>query len=255
MLPCLYRSSFKYRSIDDFLYLAGILRLATKYAVQRLRSQAIEQLTNVWSHTLDGHDRMVARALSTSAVNGVSYPFVHPLHVLNLARETNVTVILPSVFYFLSIYPLAGILRADHAKLQVNHPSVPSSQLSHDALRDYTLMYQHRLDMLLTFVDKLCGEREADPECLGEPFNCRRSFRRLAFQITTSLSIRTGVFHNMLQAISWVEADETACEVCKTSFRRDVNAQREEWWKELPSAVGLPDWERLVAMDLSPESQ
>ncbi|VDC00778.1 unnamed protein product [Peniophora sp. CBMAI 1063] len=244
---------FKHKSVNDFFYLAGILRLATKYLVNRLRLQAIEQLTKTWSHTLDGHDSMVARALSTPAVGGTSYPFVHPLHVLNLAQETHVTVILPAVLYFLSIYSLADLLRADHAKLQVKHPSAPSSQLSHDGLKDYTLMYQHRMNMMLEFIHRVCGDRETDPECLGEPFRCKRAFQRLTFQIATALSVRTGVFHNMLQAISWIESDDTVCNLCKRSFRRDVNAQREEWWKNLPSVLGLPDWERLVARDLSPE--
>ncbi|KZV70190.1 hypothetical protein PENSPDRAFT_631993 [Peniophora sp. CONT] len=246
---------FQHRSINDFFYLAGILRLATKYAVHRLRLQAIEQLTKTWSYTLEGHDSMVARALSTPAIGGASYPFVHPLHVLNLVHETHVTVVLPAVLYFLSIYSLADLLRADHAKLRVKHPSVPSSQLSHEGLRDYTLMYQHRLDMMLEFTHKVCGDRDVDAECHGEPFRCRRSFTRLTYQIATALSVRTGVFHNMLQAISWIEADDAVCDACKRSFRRDVNVQREEWWKTLPSVLGLPDWEKLVAMDLSPESQ
>jgi hypothetical protein len=209
-------------------------------------------LTETWSYTLDGHDAMVNRALSAPTINAASYPYVHPLHVLNLARETNVTIIIPSVLYFLSIYSLADILRADHPKLLVDHPSAPPASLAPDALQDYTLMYQHRLQMMLDFIHKTCGERREDANCVGAARQCKRGFARLTYQVASALSVRTGVFHNMLQATSWIEAEETVCGACKRAFRHDVLAQREEWWRELPLSVGLPEWDVLVARDLLP---
>jgi len=245
-----YDSVFQHKNVDDFFYVAAILRLSTKYFVNRLREQAIRHLTETWSYTLQGHDAMVNRALSSPVIDNASYPYVHPLHVLNLARETNVTIIIPSVLYFLSIYSLADILRADHPKLLVDHPSAPPTALAPDAMKDYTLMYQHRLQMMLDFIHKTCGDRNEDPNCVGTPRHCKRGFTRLAFQIASALSVRTGVFHNMLQASNWVEADDTVCAICKRSFRLDVVALRERWWRELPYVVGLPDWDTLILRDL-----
>ncbi|KAI0034626.1 hypothetical protein K488DRAFT_45007 [Vararia minispora EC-137] len=242
---------FQHRDISDFFYVTGILRLATKYLVTRLREQAIRHLTETWPYTLQGHDAMVDRALSSPSIGNASYPYVHPLHVLNASREANVSVTIPAVLYFLSIYPLADILRADHPKLLVVHPSAPSKSLVPDALKDYTLMYQHRLQLMLEFIHKTCGERSEDPNCAGVPRQCKRGFAGLTYQLATALSVRTGVFHNMLQATNWIDAESTVCSTCKRAFRRDVLAQREKWWRELPAVVGLPDWEALIAQDLS----
>ncbi|KAF8644435.1 hypothetical protein AX16_008494 [Volvariella volvacea WC 439] len=143
--------SFNNRSLDDFFYLASILRLSTKYFISHLRIQAIRFLTRTWSYTLEGHDDMVRTALNSPIIDNTTYPYVHPLHVLNLAREVNVQIIVPSAIYFLSLYPLNDLLRADHPKLSIKHPSSPSSTLTPDDLKNYTLMFQHRLDLILHF--------------------------------------------------------------------------------------------------------
>jgi hypothetical protein len=54
---------FSNERLEDFYYLAGILRLASKYFVTKLRAQAILHLTQTWSYTLKGHDDMVEAAL------------------------------------------------------------------------------------------------------------------------------------------------------------------------------------------------
>ena len=50
-------------------------------------------------------DRAIQTPASTKGSLELSYPYVHPLHVLSLARETNVRVVIPAALYFLSIYP------------------------------------------------------------------------------------------------------------------------------------------------------
>ncbi|KAI0320196.1 hypothetical protein OF83DRAFT_641505 [Amylostereum chailletii] len=241
---------FRHQSILDFFFVAGILRLSTKYSVKRLRVQAIRHLADTWSYTLRGHDNMVSLALSSPSIDNASYPYVHPLHVLNLARETSVTVLIPSVLYFLSIYSLEDVLRANHPKLLVDHPSRPSSELNVDDIKAYTLMYQHRLHMMLDFIHKTCGERNEDVHCKHPAKQCRRAFQRLKHNILHALSTRTGPFHNMQQAIHWVDADDEICIPCKRAFLRDVTAVRERYWNELPSVIGLRGWDELVASDL-----
>ncbi|KAI0269833.1 hypothetical protein BC834DRAFT_922656 [Gloeopeniophorella convolvens] len=242
--------TFRHRNVEDFYFLAGILRLASKYFITHLRTQAIRYLTETWSYTIRGHDEMVAQALASPSVDGTTYPYVHPLHVLNLAREVNIRIVIPSVLYFLSIYSLKQLLRGDHPKLQIEHPSRPSSQLLTHDVSEYTLMYQHRINMILEFIRHTCGERLVDMNCQGAPKVCQRVFSRLTFNINQSFTPRTGPFHNMAQAMQWVDDDNTICGPCQRAFRRDVTALRERLWEELPSVVGLPSWSELLAMDL-----
>ncbi|TFY75796.1 hypothetical protein EWM64_g8216 [Hericium alpestre] len=229
LIKALYDGAqFTNGSVQDFFFLAGILRLSTKYFIAHLRTQAIRHLTKTWAYTLQGHDEMVALALSSPLINGTTYPYVHPLHVFNLARETN----------------------ADHPKLTVEHPSRPSSHLAIQDIKDYTLMYQHRIDLILDFIRRTCAERTAEEDCQGVPNNCSRVFSRLAYNISQSFTSRTGPYHNMMQAVQWIDDDVAICSVCKRAFRQDVTRHREEIWAELPSLIGLPGWKELEAMDL-----
>ncbi|KAJ8080431.1 hypothetical protein PM082_017264 [Marasmius tenuissimus] len=237
--------AFARRSIDDFFYLAGILRLSTKYFIAHLRSQAIRYLTKTWSPTLQGHDDMVDLAVKTPFVNQLSYPYVHPLHVLNLARETQVRVVLPSVFYFLSLYPLNDLLREDHPKLLTKNPSKPSSKLDPLDIKYYTLMFQRRLDLLMDFIRRICGERKTAAGCMNTKI-CTRNFTRLTFRLESSWKMRTGPFHFMVEAMAQVTKDETFCILCRQTFQREVTEYRQRAWDELPSVLELPSWEDLV---------
>ncbi|TFK88189.1 hypothetical protein K466DRAFT_614475 [Polyporus arcularius HHB13444] len=243
--------SFQYESIQDFFHIAGILRLATKYFIAHLRRQAIRHLLETWPHTLDGHDRFIERALRSSPVGDLSYPYVHPVHVLNLARETHVSIIIPSAIYILSLYPLPDIIRGDHPKLNVEHPSRPSNQLSACDLQDYTLVYQHRIDLVMDFIRKYCCEREPAKGCVGQPGLCQKAFFRLGSRLSRSWVVRTGPLTYMVQVIDELAKDPNVCTMCRRTFKRDVLALREKIWAELPGIIGLPSWKELEEMDMS----
>ncbi|KZT73755.1 hypothetical protein DAEQUDRAFT_683238 [Daedalea quercina L-15889] len=242
--------SFQDRNVENFFHIAGILRIATKYFIAHLRVQAIRFLVQTWSSTLRGHDHMVEQAIRAPLVNGTTYPYVHPLHVLNLARETHATVLIPSALYFLSLYPLPDILRGDHPKLLVEHPSRPSSELSSQDMKDYTLMFQHRIDTLLNFVRGLCGQQDQCPTCEKERDICTKAFRRLALNLSYAWQPRTGPLHFMVQAVDQLDNDPAVCMSCRRAFREKVFEARQKAWDELPGAVGLPGWDELQAVDL-----
>ncbi|KAL5524456.1 hypothetical protein ACEPAF_9596 [Sanghuangporus sanghuang] len=269
--------TFYTRDIEDFFFLASILRLSAKYFIAHLRRQAIEALARTWSFSLEGHDAMVERALQLQGSvspqsNALTYPYAHPLHVINLARETNVQIILPSALYFLSVYPLADILQGTHPKLQVESRSGiprPVSTLSLEDMANYTLMYQHRIEVILDFVRKFCGDRRSYPACLWkcgrldiplemdrppdaeDPDPCSHTFAKLASRASRSWYPRTGPFRWMLQTVNQLEhKDMRICKVCKDSFRMDVEKHRNAVWSVLPSVVGLPSWSELIAADL-----
>ncbi|KAL5482525.1 hypothetical protein ACEPAI_9119 [Sanghuangporus weigelae] len=269
--------TFYTRDIEDFFFLTSILRLSTKYFIAHLRRQAIEALVRTWSFALEGHDAMVERALQLQGSlspqsNALTYPYVHPLHVINLARETNIRVILPSALYFLSVYPVADILQGTHPKLQVESRSGiprPASTLSFEDMANYTLMYQHRIEVILDFVRKFCGDRRSYPACLWKrghldipietdrppdaesPDPCSHAFAKLASRASRSWYPRTGPFRWMLQTVNQLEhKDMRFCKVCKDSFRTDVEKHRNAIWDVLPGVVGLPSWSELIAADL-----
>ncbi|KIK57173.1 hypothetical protein GYMLUDRAFT_46418 [Collybiopsis luxurians FD-317 M1] len=258
---------FKNRSVDDFFYLAGILRLSTKYFITHLRAQAVKHLTQTWSHDLKGHDTMLELAIrtppllyespdSSSPANKLSYPYVHPIHVLNLARSTNVQIVIPSAIYFLSLYPLADILRADHPKLQVSHPSKPDSSLQPPDLARYTLMFQRRLDGILDFINNVVGDRVSSSpgsSCPnGSQKTCTKNFQRLRTRLATSWVIRTGPFNFIAQTISSVSQDSDGfCAACRETFVKDAGTYRENFWAELPLVCGLPEWDVMKKEELS----
>ena len=217
--------------------------MSTKYCIPHLRTQVIRHLTETWSQSLKGHDQMLELALSTPPIDDLTYPYVHPLHVLNLARTTDTRILIPSALYFLSLYPLTDLLRGDHPKLQIEHPSRPSSDLTAQNLQDYTLVFQWRLQLLLDFCRKTCGERGCTLGCTSWS-RCARSFSRLANVLSRQWVSRTGPMHFMKQALDQL-SDIGVCRVCWMGFSQDVDAVRESAWRDLPTVVGLPSWEDL----------
>ncbi|OSD07263.1 hypothetical protein PYCCODRAFT_1402743 [Trametes coccinea BRFM310] len=244
-------ASLEHRGIQDFYRVAGVLRLATKYFIPYLRREAICHLMKIWPYTLEGHDRFVERAVNAPLVDDMTYPYVHPLHVLNLARETHVSIIIPSALYFLSLYCLSDILKADHPKLRVEHPSRPSSELSAHDLEKYTLMFQHRINVVLDFIRQQCGGRAPAKTCQGQPGLCQKAFNRLGSKLSRSWVVRTGPLHYTVQAIDELTDDPNVCRPCRRAFRADVVALRERIWEGLPGIVGLPSWKELERMDLA----
>ncbi|KAI0648129.1 hypothetical protein C8Q79DRAFT_905508 [Trametes meyenii] len=244
-------ASFEHRGIQDFYHVAGILRLATKYFIAHLRREAIRHLLQTWPHTLAGHDRFIERAVKAPLIGDLTYPYVHPLHVVNLARETHVRIVLPSALYFLSLYPLPDILSGDHPKLCVEHPSRPASELAARELQDYTLMFQHRIDVILDFIRQTCGCRTPTKACHGQPGLCQKAFTRLSSRLSRSWVVRTGPLHYTVQAIDELADDPNVCTPCRRAFRDDVFKLREKLWAELPGIIGLPSWDELEKADLS----
>ncbi|KAH9850114.1 hypothetical protein C2E23DRAFT_836340 [Lenzites betulinus] len=244
-------ASFEHRGIEDFYHVAGILRLATKYFIAYLRREAIRHLLQTWPYTLAGHDRFVERAVKTPPVGDLTYPYVHPLHLLNLARETDVRIIVPTALYFLSLYRLPDILKGDHPKLLVEHPSRPSSELSARDLRDYTLMFQHRIDAILDFIRQDCSGRVPVKRCQGQPGMCQKAFVRLGSRLSRAWVVRTGSLHYPVQAIDELASDPNVCQPCRRGFREDVDTLRKRLWAELPGVIGLPSWTELEKTDLA----
>lgn len=193
---------------------------------------------------------MLQRALTTPEEEGLSYPYVHPLHVLNLARETDVRVVVPSALYFLSLYPLSDVISGEHPKLNVQHPSRPSSTLTAEDLQAYTLMFQHRIQLLLDFIRRVCGIRSPADDCRNKA-QCKKCFSQLANRLAREWAIRTGPLHFMTQAVDELSDFQDVCSPCRSAFKKDVKEMRDEAWQSLPVAIGFPSWEQLASADFA----
>jgi hypothetical protein len=223
----------------------GVLALANKYMISRLRSQLLRHICTVWTQTLEAHDVMVDRALGQESVDGLSYPFVHPLHVLKVSRSINARALMPSALYFLSMYPLADLLQGEHPKLQTKHAGAPSKDLGSEDILDYTLMYQHRMDVLLDFTRTL--RTTPYPGCNSLlSTQCQRGLKHLESRFSRSWNARSSPLFFMKQAIQTIEDNPSVCQSCKRAFRSDMNDLREKTWQGLPTVVRLPPWEDLI---------
>lgn len=241
-------------SIKDFFVAIGILKLASKYLIPRLRAQAIAHLARSTPFLLREHDEMVERALERPRVDGLTYPYIHPLHVFKIAREYNVRALIPMALYSLAGYQLDEILRGEHPKLQVEHPSRPASHLDGQDLRDYTLMSQHRFTILFEFHRDFLPSQWNHPGCHNPP-NCNRAFSKLKDQFARSWQMRTSPLHFSAVAMQQYQDSSSLCDLCRNNFRTRAKIHRQKMWDGLPHAVGLPSWDVLTAeLDFATEA-
>lgn len=228
----------------------GTLQMATKYLVPRLREQAIHFLTQAWPYTLQDLDIMVDKALKRPSVAGLSYPFLHPVHLLNLGLSHDVRLLIPSALYFLSCYPLADILREDHPKLRIEHAARPSSTFSKAWLEQYTLMYQYRIETIFKFTYEFLPSQIQIMGCTS-PSSCGRVFARMVFKFQRSFNTRASPLYLAVQALREADARPLAiCDPCCETFKTNVDNFRQRFWQSLPGLAGLPDWSVLLASDL-----
>ncbi|KAG7093561.1 hypothetical protein E1B28_007231 [Marasmius oreades] len=100
---------------EDFRMVSGILRLATKYIIEKLREKALAHLSIAWPSTLKGWDARedVARTFEMETGNPGRHFYPSPISVINLARQIDALSLLPAAFYDLSRYPFSQIFEQD----------------------------------------------------------------------------------------------------------------------------------------------
>jgi hypothetical protein len=90
--------------VQDFPFLASVLRLSCKYFICIPRRQCLERLQSYFPTTLVEWDRRERMSLVADGHYDPRYEIPSPIHVINLARELNVGSILPAAFYDLARY-------------------------------------------------------------------------------------------------------------------------------------------------------
>ena len=90
--------------MQDFPFLASVLRLSCKYFICIPRRQCLERLQAYFPATLADWDRRERMSLGPDGHYNPRHEIPSPIHVINLARELNVGSILPAAFYDLARY-------------------------------------------------------------------------------------------------------------------------------------------------------
>jgi hypothetical protein len=90
--------------VQDFPFLASVLRLSCKYFICIPRRECLKRLQSYFPTTLVEWDRRERMSLAANGRYDPRHEIPSPIHVINLARELNVSSILPAAFYDLARY-------------------------------------------------------------------------------------------------------------------------------------------------------
>ncbi|KAH9049093.1 hypothetical protein EDB84DRAFT_1585703 [Lactarius hengduanensis] len=125
---------FRRPFVQDFPFLASVLRMSCKYFICIPRKQCLERLQSYFPVTLSEWDRRERMSLSPDGHYDPRHEIPSPIHVINLARELNVGSILPAAFYDLARYgtskTASGTEPLAHLILEASIENSPTSTSS-----------------------------------------------------------------------------------------------------------------------------
>src|ERR1700761_6949149 len=101
---------FKSPGADDFPVVAAVLRLSTKYLVERLRQRCLARLVLDWPSTVTAWDAREQAATDAVGHYVPRVPCPHPILIIDLALELNLPFLLPAAIYDLARYGPSRIL-------------------------------------------------------------------------------------------------------------------------------------------------
>lgn len=242
----------------DFRMVSGILRLATKYLVDSLRTKALVHLSRAWPTSLKGWDARedLARADEMQSGPGMSTVYPSPADVVILAREVNAPSLLPSAFYDLSRYHYTQLFEQDDE----NGNSITDLPLSNADLQRLALGKEASQHAITTLIRSMGSH--SHPLLLGHHTHSHRSCRR-DFSELVALATQHYLFdrergctdplyvaeelgqplYDFGQASgaddarfgeSRRSAEVSECEACARALAMWTTRERERMWKMIP---------------------
>lgn len=226
-----------YRAYEPTTYpiLSSVLRLSTKYAIDGIRQEVIKSLSTRYPSSLAEFYRVRNREPQSRWLS--PFPRIQDdhFHVLHLARQTSADVLLPVLYYEVSLLPLKVIL---------SYASDPSFGGYFGDDLDTVLLGRskiiHHWRDLLAFVD------EPSPEDCQRKDICVAVKQMTAgsaavWQMVSSAPVNLAHSPDVV-LLPW---QPLLCETCLKSFRHSFNERRRKLWEMLPSLFGLQPWESL----------
>lgn len=242
----------------DFRMVSGILRLATKYLVDSLRTKALVHLNRAWPNSLKGWDARedLSRADEMQSGPGMSNIYPSPADVVILAREVNAPSLLPSAFYDLSRYHYTQIFEQDDE----SGPSIAHLPLSTADLQRLALGKEASQHAITTLIRSMGSH--SHPLLLGHHahshHSCRRDFSELVTLATQHylfdrergctdpLYVAEELGQPLYDFGQASGADDTRfgeprrsaevseCEACARALAMWTTRERERMWKMIP---------------------
>ncbi|KAH8999159.1 hypothetical protein EDB92DRAFT_1932584 [Lactarius akahatsu] len=266
---------FRRPFVQDFPFLASVLRMSCKYFICIPRKQCLERLQSYFPITLSEWDRRERMSLSPNGHYDPRHEIPSPIHVINLARELNVGSVLPAAFYDLARYgtsktasgtePLAHLILEASSENSPTSPSPspspssppsPSSSpqtadgdstpvmLSHG---DLVVTFRGREALqrsVATFLDAQVKNRSTAEGCAGGQA-CRDAFYFITLNTLRSVGgIAAGRDGDPLFTLGQMIDIK-----CREEFIPAVHAGRQAIWDQIPEWFGLEPYDTLRARD------
>ncbi|KAG0698779.1 hypothetical protein DFH29DRAFT_990994 [Suillus ampliporus] len=234
----------------DFVAIAAVLRLSTKYFIEHLRERCIARLAIDWPTSLPQWDRRENDGIDSGGRYNPRETLPHPILMLKLAYELSLDAFLPSAFYDLSRYGPSKILAGTRGP-----PPIFSTEDDHLCAtflgREAAQVYIH------TFLESALRDRPST-NCTNtgksSAVYCVESFYFIHLNVLRSVGgIACGrdadPLHTLLQAAEMLERTDFTdgqktcglkmCSVCKNEFMDAVRKARLEVWELIPEWFGL----------------
>ncbi|KAG2121097.1 hypothetical protein DEU56DRAFT_746871, partial [Suillus clintonianus] len=225
LLLTIYELSYFEDNAQNFLYLGPILRLSTKYKVERLRALALQRLKRGVPSTLAAFDDPKHQDDRKNAQRNA-------LAVINLARESNCLELLPCAYYYCSRLPTSTILEGNARGVVIALPDITACILGKDQLLDiqrrktHSFLFSFPRAEILDGSCRKCGEKI---ELFLQYFQCQDFKTPCTFE----------------QFTDWEKIG--ACKGCASSYQNKHKKGRQDAWAELPKIFGLESWEKILS--------
>ncbi|GLB36893.1 putative broad-Complex, Tramtrack and Bric a brac [Lyophyllum shimeji] len=261
---------FKTPRADDFMAIAGILRLSTKYLVEHLRQRCLTRLDLDWPSTLAGWDHRERAATDSLGRYMPRESCPHPVLVIELALDLGIPSILAAAFYDLSRYGPSKIMTGAPRPATALDQYIPQSQrapaaqtvtLPRALLRQTLRGREHVQAFMANFIATSLHSRAPAVDCLhqhdAEPSrSCQESFYFIMLNILRAVG---GIAHGrdadtlftLNQAMEMLSRTDFSdgqrqcglkmCHPCKVDFAACATKAREEVWASLPVWFGLTE--------------
>ncbi|KAF8890109.1 hypothetical protein BD779DRAFT_1671469 [Infundibulicybe gibba] len=222
--PSHFQSLSPNADLDTVLdFVAGILRLSTKYAIESLRKKCIQILISKFPTTF--HDYTIKCATNTER-----YKSSAVMRAINLAHELTVSEVLPYAYYCCARMSIHRLLK--HSPKDVSWQTKALCLAARERIRLAQMSISH--SFLLTF--------KPYPECTSRPLCSNARGPHAEWHVLEAAKspnpLREYVRWNMMNV----------CRECITGAYAEHQAGRAEVWQLLPSFFELPPWEELKVM-------
>ncbi|KAJ7473691.1 hypothetical protein B0H11DRAFT_1340731 [Mycena galericulata] len=199
--------------IDGFDTLSSLLRLATKYEVEHIRTRMISILTAIYPS-------LFTAWLSRAPPAGYTEYNNDDFKALSLASDLRILSVLPGVYYECCRYPVGTIV---------------------DCLSDGKAR-QKCIAAIATFTNDLCRDIHSFLFC--GPDTCEREAACSELRLNWIMKNGLPKFDEIFDPFQWDTIH--FCGPCALSGKQVFEMRRKRLWQDLPSLFDLPPWEDLL---------